>query len=110
MTSNRHERRKAAFYETTMPLAEVNMHDSICAWDGCKEIAHHQQGKVYLPKGWTALLLFWAEKAPRDIISDISDTGVYRDCMLCPKHTETLDRKMKPLPNQRRPNRGVVMT
>jgi hypothetical protein len=95
--TNRHERRKAAVTEITMPASEFHAANSICAWEGCMEIADHQQGAVYLPKGWTALLMFWAEKAPRNIILDLSAGDVLRDCVLCPKHTGTVQLQLKML-------------
>jgi hypothetical protein len=101
MTSNRHARRKtAAGYETaTATPTEFHKLNSVCAWDGCDEIANHEQGRVYLPKGWTALLVFWSENAPRDILLDIPDSGVRRDTVLCPRHTKMLDQHLKPLPS-----------
>jgi len=97
---NRHERRKAAVFERTITTpAEFQALDSICAWKGCTAIGDQQHGKPYLPKGWTALLLFWAEKAPNDF-SDVMDSDMLRDCVLCPEHTAMLDNLLKPLPSR----------
>jgi hypothetical protein len=95
--TNRNERRRAEVIAKRMTFAEFHKLNSICAWAGCTEIADHQKGKIYLPKDWTALLMFWSENAPRDIVRDLSASNMLRDCVLCPKHTAALQLQLKSL-------------
>jgi hypothetical protein len=92
MTSNRHERRKATVFEKKMiPASRLNR--SICAWGGCEATcAHHN-----LPKGWTFLLAFWSAHPVVNIWDDVPPQDMLRDAVLCPEHTNALDRQLKPL-------------
>jgi hypothetical protein len=95
---NRHERRKVEASGTAiMTASEIVALDSICAWEGCTAIAHQEKGKVFLPRGWTSLLMFWSAKPVRNILLDISDGDWRRDAFLCSEHTEALDQQLKPL-------------
>jgi hypothetical protein len=97
---NRHERRKAMVVETKeMTPAEFLAMNSICAWDGCMATCDSKRGTVYLPDGWSALLLYWSKEAPRNIF-DIPASDMIRDAVLCPVHTALLDGQLKPLPNR----------
>jgi hypothetical protein len=61
----------------------------LCAWDGCG-----QTFKGDMPKGWTWLCMYWS-KRPVERISKISVW--VRDSALCPEHSFTFDRQLKPL-------------
>lgn len=96
--NNRHERRKAEateVTETTMTTAEFQALDSICIWEGCMEVTHVPLKKLYLPEGWTALILFWAPEVPKNIMRDVPPENMFRDAVLCPQHTAMLQLQLK---------------
>ena len=93
---NRHLRRKAAVTDTVTP-AELQKLDTICSWEGCEEIADLKGGTVYLPKGWTALLMFWSLNAVQDFRGLMTDADMQRDGVLCPKHTAAIQLQLKSL-------------
>jgi hypothetical protein len=94
MTSNRHERRKAAVFEKKlMRPSELAAMGSMCAWDGCGATCGP---KEYLPKGWTVLLMFWSARPVLNVL-DVPPRDMLRDAVLCREHTDALDRLLKPL-------------
>jgi hypothetical protein len=94
---NRHERRKAMVVEQTMmPASELAALPCVCAWDGC-DATYKPSATEYLPKGWTALLMFWSKEPPLNIWKDLSPGDMLRDASLCPEHTAALDGLLKPL-------------
>jgi hypothetical protein len=87
----------AVFKKKMIPISELGK--SICAWDGCEATCAHDKNK-YLPKGWTFMLVFWSAHPVLNFL-DVPRNDMLRDAVLCPEHTNALDRQLKPLVSRR---------
>lgn len=86
---NRHERRRAA--KVRIEKIETDKFlsmPSMCAWEGCNAhvVSPHEHG-------WASLIMHCDE--PKANFMDIDHRLMYRDCALCPEHTQKLDGLLK---------------